>query len=191
MNNPIDIKDLIIEMKANSDQAWEDFQKRYKKYIYKCMGNTFIVFNLSQLQEDLDDCYMGVLERVFLKLDIIPHHNEKVFRKGIGVLTHRYTFNYITRSLIRKYPVIDIDSVDYSLSQNQLLSDNHEFIDFEVCNKLLTEEEIFVIKLIKAGFTKTEIAEFMNISRQKVYCLEKSVITKLKNYYNIENKRPP
>lgn len=190
MCNPQDIEYLLVGMKANNNKAWEGFQKKYKKYIYKCMRNTFVLFNLTMLGEDLDDCYMGVLERIFLKLDQIPHPNEKAFRKGIGLLTFRYTFNFITRYLLKNNLTIDIDAVKYKLFNDQSLSDNYEIIDFEVCNKILTEEENFIIKFVRSGFTKTEIAKFMNINRQKVHNLEKSAISKLRNYYDIENKNP-
>lgn len=211
-----DLDFFINQLTKGYDEAWEHFQAKYINYIYACIINVFNRFNLKLKQEDLEDCYMGALERIWLKLSKLPHPHEKAFRKGIGILTGRNTFNYIDRYIMKHTKISDKgkrqlkkpDKKDNEFLEiinkviiNNLSSNNlKESVDleehyeknielFDICNKILTEEENWVFKLKLSGCSNREIADFLNIPIKRVSSRLESAISKLKTYFNEDTQK--
>ena len=61
--------------------------------------------------------------------------------------------------------------------------DRYNLFDIDIKN-MLNDTQSKIIKLLEAGYTKVEIADLLNISRQAVYKNINRIQAKLKEYYN-------
>lgn len=198
------LKYLIEEYREmNVSDFIKDYEQNYKKYNYILYHNDILVKNgkITESQEKeqkntsafykILHSHKEDIEQLTL-LKIIEYFNKhgNVKYKDRFRLYGLMAFNAIkqySRQLKRFNSYTDERYINVGWCGDVLSPvyyDEHNFFDIDIKN-MLSSTQNKIIKLLKAGYTKVEIADILRISRQAVYKNIERIRKELKEYYNI------
>lgn len=186
------------------DDFMEDYKQNYKAYEYILFRNNILSKN-GKISKDQE------LEAKATKAyyNILYNHTDDIrqlallkaveyFRKHKAI-KHKYRFMFYglmclnavkqySRHLARFNSFSDDRYLNIGWCGDVLSpihNDKHSDIDFNIdIGNMFNDTQFKIISLLKAGYSKVEIADLLGVSRQAVYKNLERVRKKLKEYYN-------
>lgn len=174
MHNEISYLIININNKKCLENLINNFYPLIKKYSYK--------LNYDGAETDLVIKFIETVKN----LSNIPNilDNEKALISYINKSIINY-YIYLSKknSNISKYESLEKEEVNYDNFIFKFMENGFKKIELEEALNTLNLREEYIIKNILNGYSVSEIASNLNITRQAVNKIKINTFTKLKNYY--------
>ena len=175
---------LLIRAQSGNDQdAWDEFVKFYKAFIYHILKKMNV-----RSKDDMDDLVQDVLLKLWKGLKSYDKSKSK-FRTWLSLITKNTVISHFRKKSVRP-DLLGVESAElenkfstYSESELEEIFENEWraylcTIAYGNIQKLFTGNALEVFKLSQEGMSSGDIAEKLGLTKESVYVLASRVKSK-------------